>query len=827
MKEIVKKGIGILWTMVIVCFTMLEPFTNLPLVVQAASKEQEKNYIYLTDLWNTDKLIEKESGWKDPRALKINQNEPGDLISLQVNGQQQYFLNGIFAHATSTLIFDISEYTKRGLDTFSAYIGVDMYAKSNGNGVQFTISGSTDNQNWTVLKHPSTTFKGNTDAEEVVIPVGEYNYLKLVASDLGGNSSDHSVYANAMLYDKDNFTPKVDAKVDWILTLEEYDEALKGHTEEEILKDDELELKLLQRTLVKRVGYQIIQAYATDNDEEKTETLWLFTHKDILKTYITGGEPLGNYINSFNVLSELYHKYKDDLNDPDEEKRETYLTMMMAISLTHSSTVAFWTSGEGNTQVVSNPLKRYEAFKKLYLNQDLPETYDQTFDVETFEALTVEEMRWVVDARLSDNEIPWLNWFSSHLEGTKYAGSDGTTASMNPYTYIWYDASFKWGYTDEEYYVANSTHCGIDTKSPNVAGYSRGANCNDIYKLDKWGVGSLTNTQPRLWIVWEEDGVCGALSKTGENLHNSYGQVAAVTRQPAHAAYLIQTKKKDKDGKWVSTWRIGNDVSGWAKSSGTEKGERFPLNWGTTTLDYSSDYNGSYVILAQSAIDDFDNYVKALEYTLIADIYEEDLVKQENLYRAIVGTSPKENDSTVKNTGGIQNFNLDGWYGLIQTYLQNPNKNSDDYERLSNEIMANLKEYPLAMHDMLKLIESKLDDHDRFLVNSTFHKILTELSKVQNEDPAYPNGQAVRQVSQYLLGSQEENVKFSFSGENANKIVLATEQPFEYSLDYSYDASTKEVHGTWTSVTSGKVADLTDKLDQITSDKDCCTHYGR
>ncbi len=821
MKNTLKR---IVCTVIITGFALilLKPFVNYSIVAYAISRED--SYIYLTDLWDSNKLLTKESSWKDARALRINQNEPGDLISLNIEGQQKYFLNGLFAHARSTLIFDISEYTQKGFDTFSSYIGVDTYAKANGNGVQFTISASVDNKQWVVLEQPTTIFKGNTDAKEIIVPIEGYNYLKLYVSEINNNnSSDHAVYANAMLFDKDKYTPRTDTKVSWISDLNTYDEELKKYSDLTILSHDDLEMKLLQRTLVKRMGYQIIQAYATSDDANKVETLhWLFTDKERLKTYITGGEPLGNYVNSLNVLTKLYQSHKDDLvNDKYTPKqREVFFKMMVAISLTHSGTVALWTTGANNTLVVSDPVKRYEAFKNLYVEENLPIKYEQTFAADTFESLTVEEMRWVVDARLSDEEIPWLNWYSSHLENTKYSGRNG----MDPYTYIWYDDSFDWRYTDPKYYEANSTYCSPDIKNKFVAGYERGASCNDIYKLDVWGIVSNTPTKPRLWAIWEEDGVCGAISKTGENLNNAYGKVAAVTRQPAHAAYLIQTKTKNEDGTYISTWSIGNDVRGWALSSGTEKGERLPLNWGTTTNDYASNYNGSYVILAQRALDDFASYQKALEYTFIADMYEEDLMKQREIYRQIVGIALTQESTTVKNEGGIQYFNLDGWYGLIQTYLKDDHMTSLDYYKLSYEIMANLDEFPLAMNDMLNLINAKLNDHHKFVIDSAYYKILTELSKVPNNSDKYLQGQAVRQVAQYLLGNKEENVKFSFSGENANKIVLATAQPFEYSLNYSYNPETKEVFGDWIQVTEGNMADLTNQLNQINATNDIVVH---
>ncbi len=794
-------------------------FVNIKPLLVAANPTINSDHVYLSDL----KWESAVSGWKDQRALKVNQNEPGKLISLLVDNQQKFFLHGVFAHATSTVIYDISEYTKKGFDTFTAYIGVDTYASSNGNGVKFTISVSNDKSNWVELK-TTGIMKGDTNAEKISLIIRDYKYLKLYAYDCGDQSSDHSVYADAMIYNSSTYSPKLDATVDFIHDVSSYDTELKSHNETEILTNSNLELKLLQRTLVSRVGYQILQAYATDSQENEETLKWLFNDKNVLKKYITGGEPLGNYISSFNVLSKLYHTYKADLSS---EHKDVFLTMMLAISLTHSNTVALWVSGENGEPVMSDPIARYDAFKKLYTKTGLPDNYQPTFDIQTFEALTVEEMRWVVDSRLSDEEIPWLNWYSSRIqkegETTKYDGRNQDHTPRNPYTYIQYADG--WSYHDKEYYKEGTTHCGTNYLNKNQTGYSRGLSCEQEYQLSKWGVGTTSTAKPRLWIIWEEDGVCGAISKTGENLEGSYGNPAAVTRQPGHAAYLVMSKTKNEDGSFTTKWSIGNDVSGWAKSSGTEKGERLPLNWGTTTNDYASYYNGSYVILAQRALDHFADYEKALEYKLIADIYENDLAKQRELYRAIVGTQDANNNKAI-NTGGIQYYNFDGWYGLVQTYLKDGNMTSHDYYKLAYEIMANFKEFPLAMHDLLNLIEKKItDSRESMLATSAYQNVLKELSKTPNDSDIYLQGQAVRQVAQYLLGLEEEQpVSFSFDGVNANKIVLSTAQPFEYSLNYSYSTENQEVSGDWVTVSTGTSVDLTNQLNEINSTNDIVVH---
>ena len=269
MKKIFEKFINILVILALFC-SILEPFVNISIVANAqASTKETKSYVYLSDLWNDkDVLLTKTSSWNDARALKVNQNEPGNLISLKINGEQTYFINGIFAHATSTLIFDLQKYKEQGFDMFSAYIGVDS---SNGNGVSFTISGSNDNSAYTTLK-TINTLKGTNEAEKVDLQIGEYRYLKLYANANGDNSSDHSVYANAMIYNSKTYKPSNKSSVDWIKPLSEYDADLKKHTEEEIITNDKLELSLRflihpkkQRIVESAITEAIIKEFKKDN----------------------------------------------------------------------------------------------------------------------------------------------------------------------------------------------------------------------------------------------------------------------------------------------------------------------------------------------------------------------------------------------------------------------------------------------------------------------------------------------------------------------------------------------------------------------------------
>ena len=93
MKKFLEKFINIL-LVIALCFSFFEPFVDVAIVANAKASD---SFVYLSDLWDDENvLLEKESSWKDVRALKVNQNEPGNLISLNIEGEQTYFINGIF-----------------------------------------------------------------------------------------------------------------------------------------------------------------------------------------------------------------------------------------------------------------------------------------------------------------------------------------------------------------------------------------------------------------------------------------------------------------------------------------------------------------------------------------------------------------------------------------------------------------------------------------------------------------------------------------------------------------------------------------------------------
>ena len=350
-------GIGIIS---VFCFVLISTFV----VIQITSKENDTNIVlsnhYMT--YNTENFrylsdipydqAKTTVGW---RNVYIDKNSDGDLISLNLEGKRTYFIKGIFAHATSDVIYDISTYNT--YDLFTTYVGVDASRGNNGDGVRFNIYTSTDGITWTKKYAMERNIKGNDNAVFVSIDIQGVNYLKLEALQSGNNNSDHAVYANAKLIKSDYVEDTTE--VDFIHPVSYYDEQLKNYSIDQILADQEL--LLLQRTLVNRVGYDLLQAFARYSDENKTVLNWLMNDQETLKKYIAGGKPIGNYIDSLKVLVELYEKYQGDFN-PSVEHHEVYKTMFLALSLTHSSNVCLWIS----STPCSNAVTRYQIYKDLY-----------------------------------------------------------------------------------------------------------------------------------------------------------------------------------------------------------------------------------------------------------------------------------------------------------------------------------------------------------------------------------------------------------------------------------------------------------------------------
>ena len=676
-------------------------------------------YVYLSDLNYMD-----ESYVEDGYYIRKDKNASSGLITLNINGNKKSFIKGISAWASSSIVYDL---TNLDYDYFTAYLGVDAKETSTyyNSGVIFSIYTSVDNINYEEV-YTSKILKGFNDAEEVKIDISKANYIKLYAYENGDSWYsmwyDDAVYADAKFI-KASYKENNAKTYDLIKKVSEYDNIIKTYdasiTSGDFSNIDAYELILLQREFVKNADYEILQQLLNYSDEYSEVLSWLLNDKETLELYVLGDAPDGNYATSLQVLNNLYKTYKDDLLDRTKIANgdtlgNLYRKMIVSLSLTHSASVGLWISGAPEDVLDpngSNAITRYQIYKDLYLNNKL--------DKNIFENLSVEEMRFVMNNIIDDEEIVWLNDYTTLKN------------SRNPYSYITY--RFGYDYNKDIYYsLENQTKW--DQKYNNHL-----TNFNVTYQKG----------YPKLWIVFEEGSVCGGLSKTGSNIQGVYGVPSSVVSQPGHAAYIYMTIVNGE-----KVWNLYNDVYGWGESGKTEKlSVRMPNGWGDGS--YAGTYPASYILLSTDAINDYDNYVLAEEILMLSDIYKDSEVL-ETLYEKALDK---------------QNINFDAWLNLVNLAIDN-NVSDEEFYTLATRIVDNLKYYPLPMHDLIRLIEGNMQSASAIaaltnLVNNT----LEEDASLENSNLKQES--AIKQVAKYLLKANDlEIATFSFDGVNANKIVL-------------------------------------------------------
>ena len=751
-------------------------------------RDKQANYCYLSDI---EYVKDKSSvGWGSITLDKnIDTNKNNGLITLIVDGKKKSFLKGVLAHATSTLIYDISSYD---YDYFTTYIGLDESQGTKGNGIKFAIYTSVDGENWdlhTPMSPP--VMKGTSEAIFIKINIKEANYIKLYCHNNGNDGSDHAVYADAKLIKEDYIEDNTN--IQFIKTLEEYDEIIKRHEREEIT--GEYELVLLQREFVKNVGYEILQSFTRCYDSNRETVEWLMTDLDTLRLYMIGGKPDGgSYIESLRILNRLYHTHKEDLENTEVTKYgtvlgELYKRMMITLSLTHTSRVALWMQ-PGAVENQSDPVTRYEIYKQLHKDGKFVVSARQDH-TKWFEELKVEEMRYVMNNIIDDEEILWLNEYTQKRID---AHPNKEEIYLQPHTYIAYvwpnyanpvfhDLDRK-DYWDEKFE-------GIFSKY----GVTYSTESNKVYKVwmnlrNEFGTGA----------------VCGGISKLGSNIRGVHGTPSSVISQPGHAALIYY--RKLADGR--AYWTIDNDIIGWAQSGKTERlGIRMPLGWGNDS--YVSGWAASYIVLAQEALNDFDNYEKSEEIIMLADVYKNNSEKVEEIYREAIR---------------VEHRNIDAWYGLIKLYKESETKTENDFYNLAEELSENLKYYPLPMYNLLNLIKQELTSTQYSFKFTLLQTRVLQEGTTLSDDKEVVQPSITRTVAKFLLGQTDTSLAtFSFDGEDAGKIVLSNRyNNTGIRWDYSIDGKKTWKEVSFSADEEHKLLLSEEQLDSITSENDIYVH---
>ncbi len=780
---------------------------NTQTLTRANNESSQNDFVYLSDIPYV--ASQSSAGWKQITMDKTTDNTS---ISLRINGNPFEFSKGIFAHAKSVVVYDLTNY--QNYTYFTTWYGISSHMGGNGS-VKFYIYTSEDGKTWKLeTEENPEVMTGNSNAKFVKIDIRGKKYLKLYADPNGGNGQDHSLYADAKFITNDyteNVTP----------TVEEYDELLKEYEGQPI--QGEYEFLLLKREFVNKAGQFILNSYA--NDSKQKETLeWLMSDKDTLNMYMMGGAPDGGYYNSLKELSRLYHAYKEDFTITEKTKTgkitygELYKKMAISLSLTHSTKVYLWMQANKSVNV-SDAVERYKIFKQLHKNNQfvVSNRLDQT---PIFETLEIEEMRYVLNNIIDDESIVWLNEYTQQYIDAN-PGKEQVYLQPHYYmNYIWPDYSrpelhdeknkdyynIKYGVykNREDLSSLTGSHAqwktGLNYKLPE--GEANRVNGIFSHYNVTWSPGTY-----KLWMNIEAGAVCGGISKIGSNIRGVHGMPSSVISQPGHAALIYYQQNSEGKGYWS----IDNDVSGWAMSGKTERlSIRMPLGWGNDS--YVNGWAASYIVLAQEAINDFDAYEQAEKLIMLANVYKDDTGKYEKYLREALK---------------VESINIDAWWELIKLYQRDHTKTEKDYYCLAEEIGEALKDFPLPMYNLINLLKANLTSQEydfKFTILQT--RLLNEGATANSETSNVLQPGITNTVAKYLLGQVDTDLaSFSFDGENAGKIVLSNR--FDNAgirIDYSLNKGKKWTEVYFDANEEHKIKLTKEEIESITSENDIWVH---
>lgn len=731
-------------------------FANDIETTETTETTEQKNYYYLSDL---NYITENNWSYAGYGNIQKDKNISGGTISLLIDGEGVSFSKGMGVHATGQLVYDISQYSDI-YTRFVAKLGIDKSQAGKGS-VWFAVFVSDDGIKWDSL-YRSNPITSAMNAYELDLEVKGHKYLKIYIDSNGGNGNDHSVIADARV-----------VKQDYDISSELYNEIQKVDYYDEILSKNTIDENynehfdlVLKRAFVSRAGYQTIQNTVKDNEEVKTALDWLLNDYDALQLLIETGN-IGNQNSFLTTLSKLYTAYKDVIGN--EGDAYIYKKMLIALSVSNSSDrsaspLRFSTS-VGNPDVV----ERYRLVKYLY-DQDL---FARKEELKTY---NMELMRMVVNDSIYNNEAIWLREYS------EFRFPNNLNYRLNPYSYMSYVQP---NYNQDKLYSQD-----------NYAKY------NEKYKLSEYGIPYGLNENgtktSRTWMVMEAGGICWNISRLGQNLYKAHGIPVIGTYQPGHEAYVYYSQ--NNEGKGI--WNIGNNISGWGRSYSTWGGGnpyRTLLNWGGKSFTNKTFNSTGYMLLAQGALNDYEAYQKSFYYNLIADSYNDLDIKEAGLNKSLQ----------------ILNINLDTFEDLINVYKSAGDKTSEEWKELALKVIDAYTYYPMAVVDLLKLIEPYLDSVDTIKIDMLKTDALNKAKNATSNESLQPD--ACKAIVNALIGESVVNLaSFSFDGNDAGKIVLNEKYDnYDFQVQYSLDGG-----NTWETSLEHKILLSSEQLASITAEND-------
>ncbi|WP_027334072.1 discoidin domain-containing protein [Mycoplasma elephantis] len=778
-------------------FINILPLITTPLCLSATShNDVTKNYKNATEMMEVINFLDKEIIYSANHNGKMYKNSQykGGVLSLKIDGAIHRFDKGIGVHAGCSLIFDLRKYN---YDNFSTFYGIDTSQTSaTGAKVVFYSSSSNDlnNPNWVLIENDPKFYTNQDEAKLFTTNIRDKKFIKIevLSNPNKRNSYNHFNFIYPLLYNnsfgnyKDFVIPnltKLSTKFDFIKNTNYYFDKLKNlENIGDYSKENSNELyKLL---FIQNIGYENLLKLLDFNEAYLECGKWLFNDNETLELLMTGGNLEFNdnkdgWKKVFENLANLYHQYKNDLIDssidPDSNVRTSlvYKKMLISLALTHTSNrngygfPDYW----GSNNYSSNKYMRYETFKELrnendkedqesylqellaipdeeknkkgneYINKNIKRIklqlknneYHCKIDKMVFDNLPVEYMRWVLGGLYSDTEIKWFNYYAR-----RRSGFDGKF-SVGGYDYV--------PYTDSGAHHKFFQKYNLNNPNDPIA-KQKFAEMDKKYNLSKFNIPN--DGKFRFWVAVEVGQVCGGISKHGTSMLISTGHPSTVVGQPGHGAYLNFSQSSNG----IPTWKIDNKVGSWLVA---EKGERMPLNWVPKNVSY---YNVNYITLTYPVLKkDFTSYTKSFFWN--------------ELYKLTTKNEYTKREKLLNNALKENKYNYNAWIELIKLYKEWTIKTIEDKKQLGFKLLDDLKNYPFVYNDLIKeILKNENDAILKLELNAKLKENLEFDQNVKNNGDFIHASVTNEQARGILNGNNFTLATFSFSGENANKIVI-------------------------------------------------------
>jgi hypothetical protein len=583
-----KKKLSLLLATVMTVSVLSTGFSK-EVVAHAETTITEEKQTYTDRVYLSDLEYSKASAYG---TVKNDTNSSGANIRLKVNGGYVTFNKGLFAHASSDIIYDVESQISKGFDTFIAYAGVDASQGGKGN-VKFIISVSEDNKTWAPIQTTdAVTSSSNSIKIQEKLPHGT-KYLRLQADPNGSNGNDHAVYGDAALVGDEYLNIKMPEGMKSVADLDKEIIALGGSAMGIATSYGH---KLYQREFIKRVDYDILTRTFRDEPQYSESISYLFENEKALAYFIeTGvGDSGDSYITVLKNFDLIYKKYKNEI-----KKDDFLLKLAVTTSWAFAQNVYFW----ANHYEAQNVLERFEIYKDFVTVTDQDWSWKQS-EIDFFKKQSPAMLKYTLNSRQNNDEI---KWFADYIKNVK-------NGSMNGYHYVEYKGVYS--FTQPQYY-----------------GKENFATWDAKYNLSKYNINTDDNNKVRWYAVMEIDGVCGAIAKTYTALQETFGRPSGVLNQPGHAASLICNDKGE--------WSIVNDVSGWTASR-DEMGQ-MPLAWGMQS--WNSNRSASYIALTQNVLDNYENYQIATKLNILADVYKSKQINRDFILSKAIEVQPNNLDA--------------------------------------------------------------------------------------------------------------------------------------------------------------------------------------